>query len=202
MILLMQKQNYFCALCEKMKHSMLHISIKLLRLLFIFFAQCANTVSHSNRDKGKVQVRFRFSYKNRIFSIATIYPLDYLALESFIINLFWAQCANISSELVIISNYNTEYFLRTMRNISMMLLLTANHRTIFAQCAKILKSLMPQNIQWLWSIYGEIMARGYAHAILLFFRIVRKKEVLAIYPSLKYRRTVEIERHDTKDTTS
>jgi hypothetical protein len=33
-----------------------------------------------------------------------------------------------------------------------------------------------------------------------FFCIVRKKEVLAIYPSLKYRRTVEIERRDTRDT--
>ena len=165
-----------------MKHSMLHINIKLLRLLFIFSHNAQIHVSHSNRDESKVQ--FRFSNKNRIFSIATIYPLDYLALESFIINLFWAQCENISSELVIISNYNTEYFLRTMRNISMMMLLTANHRTIFAQCAKILKSLLPQNIQWLWSIYGEIMSRGYAHAILLFFRIVRKKEVLAVYPSL------------------
>jgi hypothetical protein len=30
-------------------------------------------------------------------------------------------------------------------------------------------------------IVGEIMSRGYAHAILLFFRIVRKKEVLAVY---------------------
>jgi hypothetical protein len=37
-------------------------------------------------------------------------------------------------------------------------------------------------IQWLWSIYGEIMSRGYAHAILLFFRIVRKKEVLSRLP--------------------
>ena len=109
-----------------------------------------------------------------IFLFKTFYS-EFLALESFIINLYWAQCENISSELVIISNYNI--FLRTMRNISMMMMLTANHRTIFAQCAKILKSLIPQNIQWLWSIYGEIMSRGYAHAILLFFRIVRKKSL-------------------------
>jgi hypothetical protein len=69
------KTELFCALCEKMKHSMLHISIKLLRLPFIFSHNAQIHVSHSNRDKGKVQ--FRFSNKNRIFSIVTIYPLDY-----------------------------------------------------------------------------------------------------------------------------
>jgi hypothetical protein len=58
MILLLpqQKQNYICALCEKMKHSMLHISIKLLRLLFIFSHNAQIHVSHSNRDEGKVQL--------------------------------------------------------------------------------------------------------------------------------------------------
>jgi hypothetical protein len=40
---------------------MLHISIKLLRLLFIFSRNAQIHVSHSNRDGGKVQ--FRFSNK-------------------------------------------------------------------------------------------------------------------------------------------